>query len=79
MHGFCSRSETTQTPRSRSDRALAIQNDKPEPEVLHHAGDIYYMNGDHKAAVEFWEKALKLDPDNALLRKKVKEKTHFYE
>ncbi len=61
------------------DRALAIQNDKPEPEVLHHAGDIYYMNGDHKAAVEFWEKALKLDPDNALLRKKVKEKTHFYE
>ena len=61
------------------DRALAIEGDNPQADVLHHAGDIYYMNGDHKDAIEFWEKALKLEPDNKLLQKKVKNKTHFYE
>ena len=61
------------------DRALALESEDPQADVLHHAGDIYYMNGDHKAAVDFWERALKLDPDNALLKKKVKNRTHFYE
>lgn len=61
------------------DRALEIEGDEPQADVLHHAGDIYYMNGDHNRAVEFWEKALELEPDNKLLQKKVKNKTHFYE
>ena len=61
------------------DRALVIEADDPQSDVLHHAGDIYYMNGDPEAAVEFWEEALKLDPDNKLLKKKVKNKTHYYE
>ncbi len=61
------------------DRALEIEGDDPQADVLHHAGDIYYMNGDHNRAVEFWEKALELEPDNKLLQKKVKNKTHFYE
>lgn len=61
------------------DRALELEGDEPQADVLHHAGDIYYMNGDHKGAVEFWERALELEPDNKLLQKKVKNKTHFYE
>lgn len=61
------------------DRALAIEGAEPQSDVLHHAGDIYYMNGDPEGALEFWEKALKLDPDNNLLKKKVKNKTHYYE
>lgn len=61
------------------DRALAIEADDPQSDVLHHAGDIYYMNGEPESALEFWEDALKLDPDNELLKKKVKNKTHYYE
>ncbi len=48
-------------------------------EILEHAGDIYFMAGYPDEAVEFWEKALKLDPDNELLQRKVKHKTFFYE
>ena len=61
------------------DRAMALEVNDPQADVLHHAGDIYYMNGDPESALEFWEEALKLDPDNKLLRKKVKNKTHYYE
>lgn len=61
------------------DRALAIEGDKPQADVLHHAGDIYYMNGDHKGAVDFWQKALDLNPSDKLLQKKVRHKTHFFE
>lgn len=61
------------------DKALMIEADDPQADVLHHAGDIYYMNGEPESALEFWEEALKLDPDNTLLKKKVKNKTHYYE
>jgi tetratricopeptide (TPR) repeat protein len=61
------------------DKAVALEGDDPQSDVLHHAGDIYYMNGEPDAAVEFWEQALKLDPDNALLKKKVKNRTHYFE
>lgn len=61
------------------DKALVIEADDPQADVLHHAGDIYYMNGEPESALEFWEDALKLDPDNKLLKKKVKNKTHYYE
>lgn len=61
------------------DQAIALEVNDPQADVLHHAGDIYYMNGDPDSALEFWEEALKLDPENKLLRKKVKNKTHYYE
>lgn len=47
-------------------------------EVLEHAGDIYFMNGEPDRAVEFWERAAALDPKNELLARKVKHKTYFY-
>lgn len=61
------------------DRAIELESDNPQPDVLSHAGDIYYMNGEPARAVEFWQQALELDPDNALLRKKVQHRTHFFE
>ncbi|MDE6628810.1 MAG: tetratricopeptide repeat protein, partial [Muribaculaceae bacterium] len=61
------------------DRALAIEADNPQADVLHHAGDIYYMNGDHKGALELWQRALQLDPSDKLLQKKVRHRTHFFE
>ena len=48
-------------------------------ELFHHAGDIYFMNKEYEGAIEFWKKALALDPDNELLKKKVKHKAYFYE
>ncbi len=53
----------------------------PGPDILEHAGDIYFMEGEPARAVEFWQKALDLDPDkdNELLRRKVRDKTFYYE
>lgn len=47
-------------------------------EILHHAGDIYFMCGIPEGAIQFWEKALELEPDNELLKKKIKHQTFFY-
>lgn len=57
----------------------AMAND-PElsAEILHHAGDIYFMDGHPDEALDFWKQALKLDPDDELLSRKVKHKTFFY-
>lgn len=60
------------------DKAIA-NSEEPSEELYHHAGDIYFMNGEPQKALEFWEKALALDPDNELLQRKVKHKTYFYE
>lgn len=59
------------------DAAMA---NEPElsAEILHHAGDIYFMDGHPDEALDFWKKALKLDPKNELLARKVKHKTFFY-
>lgn len=48
-------------------------------EFFSHLGDILFMNHRPEEALENWEKALKLDPDNKLLQKKVKHKTFFFE
>lgn len=48
-------------------------------EYYMHAGDIYFWNQLPNEAVDFWEKALELDPDNELLTRKVKYKTYFHE
>lgn len=54
------------------DRALAVEGDSPAADVLSHAGDIYYFYGDRAQALEYWQQALKLTPDDQLLKKKVK-------
>lgn len=43
-----------------------------------HLGDILFMNGDVEGALTNWEKALKMTPDDALLKKKINHKTFFY-
>jgi len=48
-------------------------------ELFHHYGDILFMCGKPAEALENWEKALRLAPDNELLKKKVANKTYFYE
>lgn len=48
-------------------------------EFYHHLGDILFMNHKPEEAVKNWEKALKQEPDNALLKKKVAHKTFFFE
>ena len=66
-------------------RALEVINEVLESEdevsadVLEHAGDIYFMNGHPDEALEFWTKALELNPDNELLQRKVSNKTFFFE
>lgn len=61
------------------DGALANEDETDESsEIYEHAGDIYFMDGKPEEAIDFWKKALKLKPDDELLRKKVKHKTFFY-
>ena len=58
----------------------AIKNDKGEnAELFEHYGDILFMNGQPAEAVEWWEKALKLNPESDILNRKVRHKTYFYE
>lgn len=59
------------------DRAMELYSG-PSAEVFEHAGDIYFMAGEPDKAVDFWQEAYKLLPDNELLRRKVKHKTYFY-
>lgn len=61
------------------NQVLELDTDESSAEVFEHAGDIYFMNGQPKEALEFWEKALSLDPENDLLKRKVKNKTFFFE
>lgn len=57
----------------------ALENESsPSAELFEHAGDIYFMNKEPDEALEFWKKALDLDPDNELLKRKVKHKTFYY-
>ena len=53
-------------------------SDEPSAELYHHAGDIYFMTGDPDKAVEYWQQALDLEPDNEMLQRKVKHETYFY-
>lgn len=59
------------------DRALAAMTEL-SAEVLHHAGDIYFMAGLPDEALAFWRRAADLEPDNELLRRKITHKTYFY-
>lgn len=57
----------------KADAAYEISSD-----IYDHAGDIYFMNGEQADALNYWEKALALDPDNTLIQKKVNLKTIFF-
>lgn len=57
----------------------ANQYGEENAEYYHHLGDIYFMNHEPELALENWKKALALDKDNALLKKKVEYKTFFFE
>lgn len=59
------------------DRTLSLSDERNE-EILEHAGDIHFMDGDPDGALKFWKEALELDPDNELLGRKVKHKTYFF-
>ncbi|MDE5875872.1 MAG: tetratricopeptide repeat protein [Muribaculaceae bacterium] len=55
------------------------EGQEPSAEYYHHYGDILFMNHEPEEALKNWEKALKLEPENALLKKKVTHKTFFFE
>ena len=59
------------------DKTLDLTDERSE-EILEHAGDIHFMDGDPDGALEFWKEALQLAPDNELLERKVKHKTYFF-
>lgn len=59
------------------DRTMELSEEE-SADILEHAGDIYFMDGEPDEAVEFWKKALELAPDNELLGRKVKHKTYFF-
>lgn len=50
---------------------------QPSAEVYDHAGDIYFMVGEPAQALEFWKKALLIEPENRRIKKKVDHKTYF--
>ncbi len=53
-------------------------SEEDSAELLEHAGDIYFMDGQPDKAVQFWSRALKYNSENELLRRKVRQKTFFY-
>jgi tetratricopeptide (TPR) repeat protein len=48
-------------------------------EIVDHYGDILYLTGDKKKALEQWEKALELGKDTKTVKKKIIEKTYYEE
>jgi len=58
----------------------ALQNDSDSNAVIiEHAGDIYALNKDMDRALAFWQEALKKDPDNKVLIRKIKLKKYIKE
>lgn len=55
----------------------AIGNNPDSAVQFEHLGDIFYKLGDVNKALENWNKSLKIDGDNALLKKKINEKKYL--
>jgi tetratricopeptide (TPR) repeat protein len=56
----------------------AVQNDSTASDVIiEHAGDIHAMAGDTERAVQLWQQALALNPQNKLLARKIKRKKYI--
>lgn len=59
---------------------MAMDNDTTASAVIiEHAGDIAAMNGNTDRAVDYWQRALGLDPDNALLARKIRLRRYIEE
>lgn len=58
--------------------AAEAHGEREGAELYDHLGDILFMNHLPDEALENWKKALELDPDNALVKKKVQHKTFFF-
>ena len=55
----------------------ALRNDSTASHVVvEHAGDIYAMSGDIDGAIELWQRALRDDPKNKLLARKIKRRKY---
>lgn len=60
------------------DQAVANDTDSLQSAViLEHAGDIHAMDNDISKAVEYWQKALKMGGEKAMLTKKIKLKKYI--
>ncbi|MBN1989040.1 MAG: hypothetical protein JW783_06590 [Bacteroidales bacterium] len=46
-----------------------------DPDILEHYGDVLFMTGAVDTAIIYWEKALKANPENVRLQKKVNQKS----
>ena len=59
----------------------AIKNEEtPSAAVTEHCGDIYYMTGDVAKALEYWQKAIKMDDNESkTLERKIKLKKYIAE
>ncbi|MBO4658948.1 MAG: tetratricopeptide repeat protein [Prevotella sp.] len=70
------RQERFEEARIYIDQALA--NDSTVSAVIiEHAGDIYMMTNEPDKALEYWQKALEKDGENALLQRKIKLKKYI--
>lgn len=52
---------------------------KVSSDVLDHAGDIYFWTHEPAQAVIFWKKALELEPDNKIIKKKAENGSYYFE
>ena len=56
----------------------AVENDSTQNAVIcEHAGDIHYFTGDTEGAISLWQKALKDDPTNKIIARKIKRKKYI--
>lgn len=51
-----------------------VEDEEGNAELYDHYGDILYFNQEPEEALKYWKKALMLDADNEILKRKVKEK-----
>lgn len=61
------------------DEAMKAEEGNQSDVVVEHCGDIYYMNGEHEKALEYWQKALELGNESEVLKKKIKLKQYVQE
>ena len=63
-----------------TDQAIKCDTDTitgPSAVIWEHAGDIYAMNGDTKNAIKYWQHAIELGGDKAIIGKKIKLKKYI--
>lgn len=66
--------------RAKVYQEMAIEDTKPEEasaELYNHYGDILFKLGQTRLAVDNWRKALEKEPDNELIKRKIKDETYY--